>query len=104
MLDVNRLSSNLLLIKSGWNRSYKIDIEKCYQECEKDKHSPQVPIQELFQTARDIIETLEGICIKNLHPELGLGSSCDVIEFSYFNYDTSSHSELLSIQSIIKHL
>lgn len=102
MLDVNRLSSNLLLIKSGWNRSYKIDIEKCYQECEKDKHSPQVPIQELFQTARDIIETLEGICIKNLHPELGLGSSCDVIEFSYFNYDTLSHSELLSIQSIIK--
>lgn len=30
MLDVNRLSSNLLLTKSGWNRSYKIDIEKHY--------------------------------------------------------------------------
>ena len=101
MLDVNRLSSKLLHKKSGWNRSYKIDIEKHYQECEKDKHFPQVPIQELFRTARDIIETLDGICIKNLHPELGLGSSCDVIEFSYFNYDRLSHSELLSIQSTI---
>ena len=35
MLDINRLSSNVLLIKSGWSPEYRVDIEKAYNGIEK---------------------------------------------------------------------
>lgn len=102
MLDINRLSVNPLLIKSGWTPAHKIDIDKYYLQISNSKYAPQVPVNEVFQAVRDIIEHLDGIIIKNLHPELGLGSSCNVIEFNFFEYDTTNYPELLSIQSLVK--
>lgn len=69
-------------------------------EAEHCGYSQQIPIKELFPAVKDIIETLDGIIIENLHPELGLGS-CPTIEFDFFNYDEYSVSELLSIQEVI---
>lgn len=60
-----------------------------------------MPIQKIFPKAFEIIEALEGITIKNLHTELGLGEDSGVIEFNYFNYDTSNIDELEEISSKI---
>lgn len=102
MLDISRLLSISLLSKNGWIPEHKMDIEKRYIQLKNDQYAPQVPIKEVFQAARDIIETLDGIVIKNLHPKLGLGDICNTIEFNFFEYDTSNYSELLSIQSLIE--
>lgn len=100
MLDIKRLSSNQLLIQHGWSPSYKVNIEKCYMEAKHDGYAPQIPINELFPAVKDIIETLDGIIIGDLHLGLGLGS-CDIIEFDFFNYDEYNVPELLSIQERI---
>lgn len=101
MLDIKRLSSNPLLMQSGWNPAYKVDLQKRYMQFEQMPPPPQVPIQEVFPAARDLIETLDGIMIHNVHPELKLGPSCDAIEFDFFHYDACWQPELLSIQSKI---
>lgn len=110
MLDIKRLSKNELLIQSGWNPEYKVNIIETYEKIEKeynqriDKNSyflPQMPIKKIFPKAFEIIEVLEGITIKNLHPKLGLSEDSFAIEFNYFNYDTSNISELKEISSKI---
>ncbi len=100
MLDITRLSSNQLLIQYGWSPSYKVNIEKYYRLAHHDGYSLQLSIEELFPAVKDIIESLEGIAIGNLHPSLKLGY-CDTIEFSFFNYDEYNVPELLSIQKNI---
>ena len=108
MLDIKRLSKNELLIQSGWKPEHKVNIKEIYTKIEyeynqkTDKNSsflPQMPIHQIFPRAFEIIEVLEGITIKNLRPELGLGEDSFVIEFNYFNYDTSNTSELEEISS-----
>lgn len=110
MLDIKRLSKNVLLIQSGWKLDYKVNVRDIYTKIEKEynhktnKNSylfPQMPIEKIFPKAFEIIQVLDGISIKNLHPELGLGEGSYVIEFSYFNYDTSNISELEEISSKI---
>lgn len=101
MLDVSRLLSIQMLSQSGWTPTHRIDIKVCYSRL-KGTLQAQVPIEEIFPSAREIIESLDGIKIKNSHPELGLGDGCNVIEFNFFEYDTSSFSELVSIQGFIK--
>lgn len=101
MLDVSRLLSIQMLSQSGWTPTHRIDIDMRYS-CLKGNLQAQVPIEEIFPSAREIIESLDGIKIKNLHPELGLGDGCSVIEFDFFEYDTSSVSELVPIQDFIK--
>lgn len=44
MLDINRLSVNPLLIKSGWTPAHKIDIDKYYLQISNSKYAPQVPV------------------------------------------------------------
>lgn len=100
MLDITRLSSNQLLIQYGWSPSYKVNIEEYYRLTYHDGYSLQLSIEELFPAVKDIIESLEGIVIGNLHPSLKLGY-CDTIEFSFFNYDEYNVPELLSIQKNI---
>lgn len=105
MLDINRLSSNVLLIKSGWSPEYRVDIEKAYNGIEKGVRAkeykeylrPQVSIDKIFPCARDVIETLNGIRIENLHPELGLGNDSYAIEFDFFEYDLSNAFKLESL-------
>ena len=73
MLDITRLSSNQLLIQYGWSPSYKVNIEEYYRLAHHDGYSLQLSIEELFPAVKDIIESLEGIVIGNLHPSLKLG-------------------------------
>ena len=110
MLDIKRLSKNELLIQSGWKPDHKVNIKEIYAKIEyeydhrTDKKSyvlPQMPIYQLFPKAFEVIEVLEGISIKNVHPALGLGEDSFTIEFSYFDYDTSNTSELEEISSKI---
>lgn len=84
MLDLERLSKNELLIQNGWKTGHRVNIK------EKRK---------IFPKALEVIDALEGITIKNLHPELGLGKDSFVIEFDYFNYDNSVTGELEEISS-----
>lgn len=86
MLDLKRLSKNELLLQNGWKPEHKVDIEV------KTK---------IFPKALEVIEALEGITIRNLHPELGLGKDSFVIEFDYFNYDNSVTGELEELSSKI---
>lgn len=106
MLDIKRLSKKELLMQSGWKPEHKVNMKDIYAKIEKEYNQrtdnnsyflPQMPIQKIFPKAFEIIEVLEGITIKNLHPELGLGKDSFVIEFNYFNYDTSNISELEEI-------
>lgn len=96
MLDTARLSRIPLLIQKNWDFTHKLDIEKYYADC--INFSPQVPIEEVFPAARDIIEGLNGLIVKNPHSELGLGDSCNVIEFDFFEYDSSVSNELQAVQ------
>lgn len=96
MLDIERLSRIPLLIQKNWDFTHKLDIEKCYVDC--INFSPQVPIEEVFPAARDIIEGLNGFAVENPHSELGLGASCNIIEFDFFEYDSSIFNELQAIQ------
>lgn len=86
MLDLKRLSKNELLLQNGWKPEHKVNIKE-------DGN--------IFSKALEVIEALEGTTIKNLHPELGLGKDSFVIEFDYFNYDTSITDELEEIGSKI---
>lgn len=86
MLDLERLSKNELLLQNGWKPEHKVDIK------EKTK---------IFPKALEVIEAFEGITIRNLHPELGLGKDSFVIEFDYFNYDNSVTGELEELSSKI---
>lgn len=102
MLDIKRLSKNELLIQSGWKPEHKVNIKEIFANIEKNSYIlPQMPIEKIFPKAFEIIEVLEGITIKNLHPELGFGKDSYAIEFNYFNYDTSNISELGEISSKI---
>lgn len=131
MLDRKRLSAIPLLIQNGWTPAHRTDVVMRYQLLEQtdkewrvnhgkkqsikqSREQPcgqqsnlkrvcqvQVPITELFQTAEDIVEALDGIRIRNPHAELGLGENCNAIEFNFFEYDASSYPELLDIQSKI---
>ena len=86
MLDLKRLSKNELLIQNGWKPEHRVNIREN---------------QNIFTKAFEIIEALDGTTIKNLHPELGLGEDSFVVEFDYFNYDTSITDELEEISSKI---
>lgn len=98
MLDRSWLSSIQLLIQNGWTQAHRVDIEKRYLQL-KSGHHAQVAIEEIFPAARDIIEALDGIVIKNLHPRFGPYNACNTIEFDFFEYDVSNFSELWEIQS-----
>lgn len=50
-------------------------------------------MNDIFPAVKEIIESFDGICIENLHPELGLGDS-NTIEFSFFEYDISNSLDL----------
>lgn len=100
-LDKERLSSIKLLRESGWDVARQMDLERIYAEHEERYRAyhrecdvPQVLLKDLFPAAREIVETLEGICIKNQHPELGLGAGSYAIEFGFFEYDISNAEEL----------
>lgn len=110
MLDIRRLSKIELLIQSGWKPEHKVNVKDIYAKIEKEYNQrtdnnsnflPQIPIQKIFPKAFEVIEVLDGISIKNLHHELGLSEDAFVIEFSYFDYDTSNTSELEEISSKI---
>lgn len=100
-LDINRLSLIPLLKESGWRPENKIDLEHLYAKLEKQYQNSQsicdvlqVPLKEVFPAAKEIIEGFNGVCIKNLHPELGLGADCNTIEFDFFEYDRSNFLDL----------
>lgn len=107
MLDCSRLEKNALLIESGWSTSHTGQLKKHLEKWEhlnkrlehpKPYLLPQVPSQEIFQQAWDIVDTLDGICIKNQCPELGVGESTDAIEFDFFHYDSYVYEELQRIR------
>ena len=83
MLDTARLSSNIPLISNGWDKNKKFDVKKCYEKCVRDNYVLQSPFEKIFPAAMDIIESPEGVCFKNPHKHLGLGSSCDAAEFNF---------------------
>lgn len=99
MLDTKQLSSNRILLQNGWTPKHKTNLEKNYAEITNHLLSPlpQVSLKNVFPIARNIIESLNGIIIKNPHRELGLGASSCIIEFDFFEYDSSNFSELQMI-------
>ena len=104
MLDIERLLHIPLLVQKNWDFVHRLDIEKYYVDCmykskEQNRNfSPQVPIEEIFPAARNIIEVLNGFVVENSHSELGLGDSCNIIEFDFFEYDSSVFNKLQAIQ------
>lgn len=62
-------------------------------------YPPQVPPDTIFPAAWEIIDSLDGICVKNQCPNLGLGPDCFAVEFDFFNYDDSVFPELQTISS-----
>lgn len=99
MLDIERLSHIPLLVQKNWDFVHKLDIEKYYADC--INFLPQVPIEEVFPAAKDIIEGLNGLVVENSHSELGLGDSCNIIEFDFFEYDASVFNKLHELQKQI---
>lgn len=106
LLDWERLSSNPLLQKNGWEKTYKIDIVKQYEKINQQYiknpqpyELAQVPLEDVFLSAKAIIESFEGTCIHQFshHRLLKLGEGCDVIEFSFFGYDAYNFPELQTI-------
>ena len=93
MLDYTRLASNSLLIGAGWTPSYKGLLQKHLSHLDW-RFPPQVPPDTIFESAKEIIDALDGIVIKNQCSKLGVGSSCSAIEFDFFNYDASVYPKL----------
>lgn len=96
MLDRKRLEANPLLLASGWNPS-RNDRLKAKLARLDPRFPPQVPPEEIFPAAREIIDSLDGLCIPNQCPELGLGPDCHAAEFDFFHYDPSVFPELQAI-------
>jgi hypothetical protein len=57
----------------------------------------QAPASEVFKSARDIFESLQGTRIQNVCPELTLSVDSEAIEFDYYSYDFSNREELAEI-------
>lgn len=106
MLDINRLSSLLLLRENGWLPENRINLEQRYEEIQRKYQKfqsvcyvPQAPLKDIVPAVKDIIESFDGICIKNFHSELGLGDDCNIIEFDFFEYDMSNAADLQILNS-----
>lgn len=97
MLDYRRLSAVPLLQEAGWTPPPAGRLAERFRRLRDSRFPPQLPAEELFPAARDIVEALDGVCIPNQCPELGLGSSCSAIEFDFFHYDASVRPELLAL-------
>jgi hypothetical protein len=93
MLDYKRLEANSLLIKSGWTPSHKGIWKERLAHLDM-RFPPQVPVDTIFESARDIVDALDGIRIQNQCAELGVGLSCDAIEFDFFHYDAFVYPQL----------
>lgn len=93
MLGLERLERIPILQTAGWTRTRAGHLqERLYH---RDPHfPPQVPEDAIFPAAWEIIDALEGICIPNQCPELGLGATCHAIEFDFLGYDSSVLPEL----------
>jgi len=95
MLDLKRLENSTLLRASGWTPFHSGHLQKRLAQISRS--DLQVPPEAIFPAAWEVIESLDGICIKNQCPELGLGRDCCAIEFDFFNYDDSVSPELQTI-------
>ena len=93
MLDQTRLQRNPLLVASGWDPARHGRLKARLARI-GPRFPPQVPPEAIFPAAWEIIDSLDGLCIKNQCPELGVGESCHAIEFDFFNYDASVLPEL----------
>ena len=100
MLDYKRLEANRLLVNSGWSRPHRNLWQERLAHLEP-RFPLQVPADEVFESARDIIDALDGIQIRSQCAGLGLGPSCSVIDFDFFNYDASIRPELEAVWSRI---
>lgn len=98
MLDQKRLAANALLRASGWKPRHAGYLEERLKRKNRT-YPPQVPPDAIFPAAREIIDSLDGICVKNQCPNLGLGPDCFAVEFDFFNYDDSVFPELQTISS-----
>ena len=96
MLDIKRLGANALLREAGWTPARCGCLQKRLEQLEP-RYPPQVPPEAIFPAAQDIIECLDGLCVKNQCPELGLGPDCHAIEFDFFHYDDSVYPKLQQI-------
>ena len=97
MLDYKRLETNSLLIKSGWTPSHNNLLQKGLSHLNLP-YQLQVPVSAIFESAREIVDALDGICIRNQCTERGLGSGCNAVEFDFFEYDTSVYPELEAVR------
>lgn len=93
MLDQKRLGAIPLLQASGWDparhgriKAKLARLDPCFP--------PQVPPEAIFPAAWEVIDSLDGLCVPNQCPELGLGPDCHAVEFDFFNYDASVYPEL----------
>ena len=109
MLDKNRLYSIPLLRQNGWQPTNRTDLkqkyaelERMYQKNQNICYVPQVSLKEIFPAARQVIESFEGICIKNFHFELGMGRDSNIIEFGFFEYDRSNVYDLQMLSNQIQ--
>lgn len=100
MLDHDRLLKIKWLQNTSWKYGYKFDVSEKYKNLNPDIEV-QVPFCDIFQSAMDIIESLNGITLVNLHPELGLGLGYHDIEFDFFEYDRSMKSTLVNIEQML---
>lgn len=96
MLDYGRLETNALLVKAGWTVEHRNLLQKSISRLDP-RFPPQVPECAIFESARDIIDALNGICIRNQCPCLGVSKDTNAIEFDFFNYDVSVYSELRAV-------
>ena len=60
MLNYKRLEANKLLANSGWSRPHRNHWQERLAHLEP-RFSLQVPADEVFESARDIIDALDGI-------------------------------------------
>lgn len=98
MLDLERLARIPLLQKAGWTPARAGRLAERYRHLDP-RYPPQVPPEQLFPAAWEVVDALDGVCIPNQCPELRLGSSCNAIEFDFFNYDDSVRPELLTLSA-----
>ena len=75
MLDQTRLQRNPLLVASGWDPARHGRLKARLARIDP-RFPPQVPPEAIFPAAWEIIDSLDGLCIKNQCPELGVGESC----------------------------
>ena len=93
MLDEKRLSANRLLREAGWTPARKNLLQEHLSRIDP-RFQPQVPADAIFERAKEIVDTLDGLCIPNQCTGLGADASCNAIEFDFFNYDRSIFPEL----------